>query len=77
MHNIFLLLSSKALWTRIKSSYPRLFSNVKQKENNIIISRVISSHMGLIYIETPCMYKLYLALNNPPGFIWHKPVTNK
>ena len=25
-----------------------------KKEHNIIISRVISSHMGLVNIETPC-----------------------
>ena len=32
-----------------------LFSNLKsrQKKNDIIISRVISSHMGPMYIETP------------------------
>ena len=26
-----------------------------KKEHNIIISRVISSHMGSVYIETPCI----------------------
>ena len=31
-----------------------VFSNLKQKKEDIIISnRVISSHMGLMYIETP------------------------
>ena len=27
-----------------------------KKEHNIIISRVISSHMGPMYNETPCIY---------------------
>ena len=26
-----------------------------KKEHNIIINRVISSHMGSMYIETPCI----------------------
>ena len=26
----------------------------KEKEHNIITSRIISSHMGPMYIETPC-----------------------
>ena len=52
MKNIFPLLS-KALWSRINSLYGVLFSNLKQKEHNIIISRVISSHMGPVYIVTP------------------------
>ena len=46
-------LLSKALWLRINSCYSILFSNLKQnKKKYIIISRVISSHMGPMYIET-------------------------
>ena len=52
----FLPLFSKALWLRINSSYCILFSNLKQKKDHIIISRVISNHMGSIYIETSCIY---------------------
>ena len=46
--NIFPLLS-KALRWRINSCYSILFSNLKQKTYNIIISRVISSHLGPMY----------------------------
>ena len=54
MQNIFPLLS-KTLWLRINSSY------IFKSEYNIIISRVISHHMGSMYIETPiyiyiCIY---------------------
>ena len=33
-----------------------VFSNLKQKIHHIIISRVISCHMGPMYIETLCLY---------------------
>ena len=49
----FFPLLSNTLWSRINSCYSILFSNLKQIEHNIIISRVISSHMGPISIETP------------------------
>ena len=54
---IYFPLVSKALWSRINSYYSILFSNLKQKKKkkHIIISRVISSHMGSMYIETPCI----------------------
>ena len=41
-----------SMWSRINSCYSILFSNLKQQKTNIIISRVIRSHMGPIYIET-------------------------
>ena len=45
--------SFKAFRSRINSIYSILFSNLKQNEPNIIIIRkVISSHMGPMYIET-------------------------
>ena len=51
MPNIFSLLS-EALWLGINSCYSIPFS---KKEHNIISSRVISSHRGPMYIETPCI----------------------
>ena len=46
MQKIFLL-SSKTLQSRINRCYDILFSNLKQKKKrNIIISSVISSHIG-------------------------------
>ena len=47
---IFSSLLSKALWSRINSCYFQIW---RKKELDIIISRVISSHMGPLYIETP------------------------
>ena len=41
------------LCSRVNSCYSILFSNLKQKKYNIISSRVISSHMGPVYFETP------------------------
>ena len=43
---------SKALFSRIKSCYYKLFSNLKEKEHDIIISRIVSSHMIPMHIET-------------------------
>ena len=37
----------------IEKPYRILFSNLKQKRDYIIINRVISSHIGPRYIETP------------------------
>ena len=49
---------SKALWSRINSCNSILFSkSVTKKEHNVIISRIISSHVGIIYIETPGIRK--------------------
>ena len=53
--NIFHLLF-KALWSRlivVVFSNLKLKKKKKKKEHSIIISRVISSHMGSLYIETP------------------------
>ena len=55
MQYIFPLLT-KELWSRINSCYSILFSNLKKKVHNIIISVVSSSHMGPMYIETPYIY---------------------
>ena len=49
--NIFPPLS-KAMWPRINCCYSIQFSNHKN-EHNIISSRVISSHVGPMYIKTP------------------------
>ena len=38
-----------------------IFSNLKQKKHNIIISSVIYNHMGSMYIETHYIRKKYLA----------------
>ena len=39
-----------------------------KKEHNIIISKFISSHMGLMYIETPGIYKnIKKKIANGPG----------
>ena len=46
----------KALWSSIISCYSILFSNMKQKGHNIIISRVMNSRMLPIHIETPYTY---------------------
>ena len=46
--------------TSMNSCYRILFSNLKQKEYSIISSRVISSHMGSMYIKTPYMNGLHL-----------------
>ena len=43
---------SKVLWLKINSCYSILFTNLKQNKHNIISSRVISSHIGPVYIET-------------------------
>ena len=62
MQNIFPLLS-KVLWSRINSCYSKLFSNLKRKEHNIIIIKVICSHMDPMYIET--LYNtVYLLMSN-------------
>ena len=54
---IFFSFLSKALQSRNNSCYSIQFSNLKQKkEHNIISSRVISSHMGPMFIETPTIY---------------------
>ena len=50
MQNIIPLLSKALL--RINSCYNMIFSKNKE-EHNIFISRVISRHMGPMYIETP------------------------
>ena len=43
---------SEAFSSRINSCYTILFSNLIQRGHNIIISRVISSHIVPMYIET-------------------------
>ena len=55
MKNIFNLLS-QALGSRMNCFYGILFSNLKKKEHNIIIGRVISNHICPMYIETPYIY---------------------
>ena len=35
-----------------------------KKEHSIIISRIISRHMGLMYIETPCIYQQQVLCRN-------------
>ena len=52
MQNIFHLMS-KTFWSKINSRYSILFQIWNKKEYNIIISRVISSLIGSMYIETP------------------------
>ena len=61
--NIFPLLS-KAWWSRINSCYCILFSNLKQKEHTVIISWLINSLMGPMYIQTlPLSLSLSLFLS--------------
>ena len=54
MKNIFTL-SFTVLLSRIISCYSRLFSNLKHNKHNIIICKVIKSHLGPLYIETHFM----------------------
>ena len=68
---IFPLLS-KALWSRINTFYNILFSNLKQKKNNIIINRVMG-HGSHIYWDTLYIYiYIYIVYHKseytPPHF---------
>ena len=42
-----------------------------KKEQSIIISRVISSHMSPMYIKTPCIC-IYISKENFTGNLWRK-----
>ena len=44
---------SKALWSKIIAIIVYYFQIWNKKEHNIIIIRVICSHMAPMYIETP------------------------
>ena len=59
MQNIIPLLS-KVLWSRINYCYRILFSYLKEKKGHIIISWVINSQMGPMYIETTYINRLLL-----------------
>ena len=43
----------KGILPKVHSCHSVLFSNLKQNKNTIIIRRVINSHRGSMYIETP------------------------
>ena len=66
--SIFPLLS-KAFGSRINCYYSLLFQIWNKNKRNIIISRVISSHMSPIYIETPYIYiyiYIYIYVSQRP-----------
>ena len=51
---IFFLLLPEEVWSKMKSCYSILFSNLNlKKDHNIIIIRVISIYLGPMHIETP------------------------
>ena len=50
---------SHIVWLKKKKKY--YFQIWNEKEPNIIISRVISSHMGSMYIETPYIYIIIMS----------------
>ena len=58
----------KALRLRINSCYSILFSHLKRKKEHIIISRVISSDKGPMYIETPYIYILFTNHSTRAGY---------
>ena len=50
------------LWLRLNSCYSILFSNLKQKEHNIIICSGFSCHMDPMYIESHIYMSVYTYL---------------
>ena len=66
LRKIFFSFLSKVLRSRINCCYKILFSNLKQKDHDIIISWVLNIHMILLYIETPYInIILFIALLCP------------
>ena len=57
---LFKSVVSKPLWSRISNNYSITISKSETKKgHNIIISRVISRHMGPMYVETPYISHIY------------------